>query len=185
MNPVLLTVSRASQRSAALVHEDLRHGLCSLATIASTAPLVGILGTVMGIPHAFDTVSSSRSTMIGLISGGLAESLLAVPLGLMVGLLALWLYSYFSERLSGVDVEMDNARLDLLNHVSRFPGRFALAGCAPPERMFGGPTFEELERDKRFAQRSRLLACVMLALAWCAQTVLGFLPTPTRLRGRR
>ena len=63
-------------------------------------------------------------------------------LGLLVGLVSLWCYRYLTGRLSTIDLEMENASLDLLNQLSRFRGRFAI-GPSRDGPMFGEKTLDE------------------------------------------
>ncbi|MGH7969987.1 MAG: MotA/TolQ/ExbB proton channel family protein, partial [Limisphaerales bacterium] len=63
---------RALERASAIVHAELKRGISSLATIGSTAPFVGLFGTVLGIIHAFQGISSSKSTGLGAVAGGIS-----------------------------------------------------------------------------------------------------------------
>src|SRR5574340_1390064 len=87
---------RALERAAAIVHAELKRGISSLATIGSTAPFVGLFGTVLGIIHAFQGISSSKSTGLGAVAGGIAEALVTTAIGLFVAIPAVWLYNYFT-----------------------------------------------------------------------------------------
>jgi len=102
------------------------------------------------------------------ISGALSESLWPTAFGLLVGLISLWCYRYLTGRLSTIDLEMENASLDLLNQLSRFRGRFA-ARPAGDSRMFGETSLDEPRRDDKFERRCMLLASTALVLAWLAQ----------------
>src|SRR6202140_383469 len=70
---VLDTVRRSIQRAAALTASDLKKGVPALATIGSTAPFVGLLGTVVGVINAFQGIGASGSAGIGARPGGLLE----------------------------------------------------------------------------------------------------------------
>src|SRR5437016_8184663 len=78
---LLDTVRRSIQRAAALTASDLKKGVAALATIGSTAPFVGLLGTVVGVINAFTGIASSGSSGIGAVSAGTAEALLETALG--------------------------------------------------------------------------------------------------------
>src|SRR6185436_16334916 len=67
---------RALERTEAIVHAELKRGLGGLATIGSTAPFVGLFGTVMGIIHAFETMAVSGGGGLGTVSAGIAEALI-------------------------------------------------------------------------------------------------------------
>src|SRR5437763_16602635 len=65
---------RALERAEAIVHAELKRGLGGLATIGSTAPFVGLLGTVIGILNAFRRMSEQKgATGIGVVAGGISE----------------------------------------------------------------------------------------------------------------
>src|ERR1700682_4882473 len=64
---------RALDRSEAIVHAELKRGISSLATIGSTAPFVGLLGTVIGIINAFRGIASEKSAGLGAVSAGISE----------------------------------------------------------------------------------------------------------------
>jgi biopolymer transport protein ExbB/biopolymer transport protein TolQ len=83
-----------------------RRGLGSLATIAATAPFVGLLGTVMGIVNAFTAIASSGSSGLAGISAGIAEALITTALGLLVAIPAVWVYNYFVNRIEFLAIEM-------------------------------------------------------------------------------
>src|SRR5713101_8114077 len=72
---VLDTVRRAIQRASALTASDLKKGVSALATIGSTAPFVGLLGTVVGVIVAFNGIASSGSSGIAAVAGGISEAL--------------------------------------------------------------------------------------------------------------
>jgi hypothetical protein len=168
---VLEAVARASKRSSAVAHEEMKGELYSLATTASVAPLVGLFGTVVGIAHSFGGCYGQRSTCIGPVAGALSESMLPTALGLAAALVALWSYEYLAGRLRTIDLEMENASLELLNQLSRFRGRFAAdPALVPPGEglMFGARPLAELSREDKALRQSMILTGTMLALAWCA-----------------
>src|SRR5579872_6282011 len=77
---------RALERAEAIVHAELKRGISSLATVGSTAPFVGLLGTVLGIIHAFQGISTEKSTGLGAVAGGISEALVTTALGLFVAI---------------------------------------------------------------------------------------------------
>src|ERR1700757_1231621 len=93
------TVRRAIQRASALTASDLKKGVAALATIGSTAPFVGLLGTVVGVIAAFQGIATSGSSGIGAVSAGSAEALVETPPGVVVRLPAVWFYNYLSGRI--------------------------------------------------------------------------------------
>lgn len=116
---------RAAERTAGLVHEELKLGLSSLATVASTAPLVGLLGTVIGIVNAFQPIGTEKTTAMANVAGRLSDACVPTEMGLLVGLASLYGYKYLSGRLDAIDREMTNAMLKLTNHLSGQHGRLA------------------------------------------------------------
>jgi biopolymer transport protein ExbB len=107
---------RALERAEAIVHAELKRGLSGLATIGATAPFVGLFGTVIGIIHAFEGISSEKSTGLAAVAGGISEALVATGIGLFVAIPAVWAYNYFSNKVEGFDVEMDNSASELIDY---------------------------------------------------------------------
>jgi biopolymer transport protein ExbB/biopolymer transport protein TolQ len=110
------TVRRAIQRASALTANDLKKGIPSLATIGSTAPFVGLLGTVVGVIGAFQGIAATGSGGLGAVSAGISEALIETALGLVVAIPAVWMYNYFTGRLEYFNVEMDNSSSELVDY---------------------------------------------------------------------
>ena len=113
---VLDTVRRSIQRATALTSNDLKKGIASLATIGSTAPFVGLLGTVVGVISAFQGIAATGSGGLGAVSKGISEALIETALGLVVAIPAVWMYNYFTGRLEYFNVEMDNSSSELVDY---------------------------------------------------------------------
>jgi biopolymer transport protein ExbB/biopolymer transport protein TolQ len=109
-------MSRALDRSTALTLAEMKKGLGGLATIGSTAPFIGLFGTVIGIIHAFQGIASSGSGGIGAISGGIAEALIATALGLLVAIPAVMAFNYFTSTLERFQVEMNTTSAELVDY---------------------------------------------------------------------
>jgi biopolymer transport protein ExbB len=107
---------RALDRSEAIVHAELKRGISSLATIGSTAPFVGLFGTVVGIINAFKGIATEKSAGLGAVSAGISEALVTTAVGLFVAVPAVWMYNYFSSRLEAFDVEMGNSSSELIDY---------------------------------------------------------------------
>ena len=116
---VMDTVRRAIQRAAALTASDLKKGVPALATIGSTAPFVGLLGTVIGVINAFQGIGASGSAGIGAVSIGISEALVETALGLVVAIPAVWFYNYLTGRVEYFNVEMDNSSSELVDFFIR------------------------------------------------------------------
>jgi hypothetical protein len=115
---------------------------------------------------------------LAFIFDHLATSMWFTAFGLAVGLMSLWFYRYLTGRLLTFDLEMQNASLELLNQLSRFPGHFTIGAVinSPSDpRMFGEKPLDELRRDEKFWRRCVFLAGTALVLAWSAQASRSFL----------
>ena len=108
-------VSRALDRSTALTLADMKKGLGGLATIGSTAPFIGLFGTVIGIIHAFQGIAETGSGGIAAISGGMAEALIATALGLLVAIPAVMAFNYFTTKLERFHLEMATTSAELVD----------------------------------------------------------------------
>lgn len=107
---------RALERAEAIVHAELKRGVSSLATIGSTAPFVGLFGTVVGIINAFKGISTEKSTGLGAVAGGISEALVATAIGLFVAIPAVMVFNYFTNRVESFDVEMGNSSSELVDY---------------------------------------------------------------------
>jgi biopolymer transport protein ExbB len=107
---------RALERASAIVHAELKRGVATLATIGSTAPFVGLFGTVLGIINAFHGISQAKSTGLAAVAGGIAEALVTTAVGLFVAVPAVWAFNYFTSRIESFDVEMDNSSSELIDY---------------------------------------------------------------------
>jgi len=107
---------RALERTEAIVHAELKRGLGGLATIGSTAPFVGLLGTVLGILNAFKGISQEKATGLTAVAGGIAEALVTTAFGLLVAIPAVMMFNYLTGRVEAFDVEMDNSSSELIDY---------------------------------------------------------------------
>ena len=95
---------------------SLKRGLGGLATIGSTAPFVGLFGTVMGILNAFKGISQEKATGLAAVAGGIAEALVTTAFGLLVAIPAVMMFNYLTGRVEAFDVEMDNSSSELIDY---------------------------------------------------------------------
>ena len=114
---------RALERAEAIVHAELKKGLGGLATIGSTAPFVGLLGTVIGILNAFNKIATQKEAGIGAVAGGISEALVTTALGLFVAIPAVMMFNYFTGKVEAFDVEMDNSSSELVDYFLKKTGR--------------------------------------------------------------
>jgi biopolymer transport protein ExbB/TolQ len=112
---VVEAARRAIERETLITFSDFKKGTGSLATIATTAPFIGLLGTVIGIIAAFHGMATSGSGGIGTVSQGISEALVATALGLLVAIPAAWMYNYFTNVLERFQVEMSNSSSELID----------------------------------------------------------------------
>jgi biopolymer transport protein ExbB/TolQ len=89
---------RAMERAALRETLDLKKGTAILATVGSTAPFVGLVGTVFGIINAFAGMAESGSGGLASVSGGIAEALVTTALGIAVAIIGVWLFNFFNNR---------------------------------------------------------------------------------------
>ena len=114
---VLEAVERATKRAAAVVHADLQAGLKGLATVASLAPFVALLGTVVGILNSFVGCGAARSTCMAAVFDRLALALVPTVLGFGVAIPA-WLgYKYLTGRLEALDLELEDTSARLASYL--------------------------------------------------------------------
>jgi biopolymer transport protein ExbB len=121
---VVEAAKRGLDRSIAIVHADMKRGLSGLATIGSTAPFVGLFGTVVGIINAFKGIEAEKATGLSAVAGGISEALVTTALGLLVAVPAVWAFNYFTNKVEAFDVEMDNSSMELINYfITRRSGK--------------------------------------------------------------
>jgi biopolymer transport protein ExbB/TolQ len=102
------TASRGSERAKTLFSQELRRGLPILATVATSAPFIGLFGTIFGIINAFRGMQLTGSGGIGAVAGGISEALVTTAVGIGVAVLALWVFSMLNSRIEIYDAEMEN-----------------------------------------------------------------------------
>jgi biopolymer transport protein ExbB/biopolymer transport protein TolQ len=107
---------RALERAESIVHAELKRGLSGLATIGSTAPFVGLFGTVVGILNAFKGISGAHATGLAAVAGGISEALVTTAIGQFVAIPAVWMFNYFTSRVEIFDVEMENSSNELIDY---------------------------------------------------------------------
>ena len=110
------------------MHAELKRGISTLATVGSTAPFVGLFGTVLGIIHAFQGISTEKSTGLGAVAGGISEALVTTAVGLFVAIPAVMMFNYFTNRVEAFDVEMGNSSSELIDYFLKRSQQRAGAG---------------------------------------------------------
>ncbi len=121
---VARTMDRAKKRELS----SLGRGLPLLATIASSAPFVGLFGTVFGIITAFEMMadpSKGGGGGLATVSAGIAEALLTTAVGLAVAIVAVWFYNYFAAKLEEFGSIIDDSTGELADRLASQAGRTA------------------------------------------------------------
>ena len=109
----VISAQHAAERSVTTVHRQMARGLYGLATVAATAPFVGMFGTVLGIFNSFPGCSGDRATCMAVVADRLSQSMVPAALGLAVAITASSSHKYLAARISDFDIEMRNAIRDL------------------------------------------------------------------------
>ncbi len=112
-------VTRAMKRATSVEITKLERALTFLATTASTAPFIGLFGTVWGIMNAFRGLSVTHSSSIQAVAPGIAEALVATAAGLAAAIPAVMAYNHFANRIKVLAADMDNFSHEFLNIAER------------------------------------------------------------------
>jgi biopolymer transport protein ExbB/biopolymer transport protein TolQ len=115
----LVTSALRDSMSETLV--QMKKGLGLLATIGSTAPFIGLFGTVVGIINAFHGIAATGSGGMAAVSGGIAEALVSTALGIFVAIPAVVGFNHFTGKLETFHVEMNRATTQLVNGLFKIP----------------------------------------------------------------
>lgn len=114
--PSWWTESRAADE-AQLIETSLGRRLWVLETIVTAAPLLGLVGTVIGMMRAFQVIGSEGIVNPTAVTGGVAEALIATVVGLLIALVALFGFNYFSRLQSQTLDEMERLGTRLIDHI--------------------------------------------------------------------
>jgi len=115
----LVTSALRDSMSETLI--QLKRGLGFLATIGSTAPFIGLFGTVVGIINAFRSIAATGSGGMSVVSGGIAEALVSTALGIFVAIPAVVAFNHFTGKIETFHVEMNRASSQLVNCLFKIP----------------------------------------------------------------
>lgn len=102
---------------------ESRRGMGILASTGSTAPFIGLFGTVIGIITAFQGIAASGGGGIGAVSAGIAEALIVTAIGLAVAIAAVLVFNYLTARFDKFDMMMQHAAGELVDHLEGAGGR--------------------------------------------------------------
>jgi biopolymer transport protein ExbB len=117
VDDVVRSMNRVKERELA----NLKRGLAALATISSSAPFVGLFGTVFGIITAFQNMADPSKGGGGLatVSAGIAEALLTTAVGLAVAIVSVWFYNYFINRVDDITADIDETAGEIVDCMTR------------------------------------------------------------------
>ena len=112
-------VAIALQRVEARAARGMTKGTGLVATIGSTAPFVGLFGTVWGIMNSFVRISQAHTTNLAVVAPGIAEALLATAIGLVAAIPAVIIYNAFARSMSSYKALLADASAEVMRHLSR------------------------------------------------------------------
>ncbi|MFH1809315.1 MAG: MotA/TolQ/ExbB proton channel family protein [Pseudomonadota bacterium] len=113
---------RASERSIDVELTRLRRGLGVLATVGSTAPFVGLFGTVFGIINAFQAMGEGQGDL-ATIGPGIAEALVTTAFGILVAIIGVWFYNAYTARVDAVGGALITAKNEIVDYFIKDEGR--------------------------------------------------------------
>ncbi len=120
---------RALERKTELLSMELNRGMNVLASTGSTAPFVGLLGTVLGIIQAFKMIAATGSGGIGTIGSAIGEALIVTGYGLVVAIPTVLLFNWVNGKLATYEAEILNATGDVVDRLARGTAQAGLRGA--------------------------------------------------------
>ncbi|HSP57790.1 MAG TPA: MotA/TolQ/ExbB proton channel family protein [Halomonas sp.] len=140
--------ARLQETGTAVIH-DMERFLSPLGTIAAITPLIGLLGTVVGMIDVFSViVSGEGASRTADLAGGISQALVTTAAGLTVAIPALMFHRYFQRRVEDITVRMEEQASQLVEFLAHYPGELTLA-----EPTDTGRDGERLEADGRIAPK--------------------------------
>ncbi|MCL2761253.1 MAG: protein TolQ [Desulfuromonadales bacterium] len=116
---VMDNTARALRRASTVEITRLEKYLTFLATVGSTAPFIGLFGTVWGIMTSFKHIGETGSASLSVVAPGIAEALIATAIGLVAAIPAVMGYNHFQHKIKVIVSQMDNFSTEFLNIVQR------------------------------------------------------------------
>ena len=113
------TLERALNRAGRSETIKLERSLTFLATAGSTAPFIGLFGTVWGIMNSFQNIGAHGAASLAVVAPGIAEALIATAVGLACAIPSVMGYNYYQHKVKGLRAQMENFIGDFLNIVKR------------------------------------------------------------------
>jgi biopolymer transport protein TolQ len=112
-------VIRSLEQAVTAERSRLERGVNFLATTGSSAPFIGLFGTVWGIMESFRRIGVMKSASLAVVAPGIAEALVATAAGLLAAIPAVIFYNYFLGRINIMVTDMDNFSSELINIIER------------------------------------------------------------------
>jgi biopolymer transport protein ExbB/TolQ len=113
------TARRGCERASTIFNQELKRGLSTLAPIATSAPFIGLFGTISGIINAFRGMALTGSGGIGAVASGISEALVTTAFGIGVAIIALWCYNVLNTKIDVYDAEMSNTTSQVVDFFIR------------------------------------------------------------------
>jgi biopolymer transport protein ExbB/TolQ len=117
------SAQRGCARAQSLFTQELKRGLSIMATIATSAPFIGLFGTIFGIINAFRGMALTGSGGIGAVAAGIAEALVTTAFGIAVAVIALWTFNSLNTRIEVYNTEMENTTSQIVDYFVRISGK--------------------------------------------------------------
>lgn len=110
-------IESKTQNKASLIEKKLNKTLWILETAITSAPLLGLLGTIIGMMKSFSLFGQDEISNISGITGGVAESLIATAIGISIALIALFFFNYFSKKQDEIMAELENISTKIIDKI--------------------------------------------------------------------
>ncbi len=145
--------ARLQEAATAVIH-DMERFLSPLGTIAAITPLIGLLGTVVGMIEVFAViVTGDGASRTADLAGGISRALVTTAAGLTVAIPSLMFHRYFQRRVEDITVRMEEQAGQVVEYLAHYPGELVLAERHADESPPGQRGDELLEADGRIAPR--------------------------------
>lgn len=115
-------IEEAIEREALIEFPRMKKFLPALSTIGSVSTLMGFTGTVMGMIRAFNSIARAGTTSPSIVAGGIAEALTTTATGLIIAILALVAYHYYTHRADRILLEVEKASRNLIDIMEEASG---------------------------------------------------------------
>ena len=108
-------VERAIEKNAITEIASLNKGLNILATVGSTAPFVGLVGTIFGIINAFGQIGAEGGADLTTLAPAIGEALITTAFGIIVAIVGVWLFNYFTAVIGSITNDMAESSQELVD----------------------------------------------------------------------